>query len=139
MNEFVLDCSVTAAWCFKDENDAYADSVLESLRTSYALAPSIWAMEVANVLLVGERRKRLTDLESLQFIEMLDLMPIRVIDFGFDQIAGSVLPLAKKHALTVYDACYLALAQEEALPIATGDRVLRKAAKACGVPLFSPA
>ena len=59
MNRFVLDCSVAMAWCFGDEADAYSDRVLEELEQGTALVPCLWSLEVANVLLVAERRGRL--------------------------------------------------------------------------------
>ena len=54
MKRIVVDCSVVMAWCFEDEADEYADSVLDSLTDSEMLAPSVWPLEVANVLLVAE-------------------------------------------------------------------------------------
>ena len=71
MKRFVIDCSVVMAWCFVDEADEYADSVLDMLASAEAVAPSIWALEVANVLLVGERRNRLKEADSARFIELL--------------------------------------------------------------------
>jgi hypothetical protein len=61
----VVDSSVVMAWCFEDEVDKYADSVLDLLVDSEAIVPSIWPLEVANVLLVAERRQRLTEAGSL--------------------------------------------------------------------------
>ena len=46
------------------------------------------------------------------------------------------MALARKRKLTVYDAAYLELAKREALPLATLDRDLEKAAIAEGVALF---
>ena len=41
--KFVLDASVTAAWCFEDEGTKLAENVLESLsKGSEALVPSLW-------------------------------------------------------------------------------------------------
>jgi len=59
MADFVIDNSVVMAWCFADEEDEYADDVLASLESAEAIAPAIWPLEVGNVLLVAERRKRL--------------------------------------------------------------------------------
>ncbi len=44
--------------------------------------------------------------------------------------------LADRHALTLYDAAYLELAQRLDLPLATLDADLRRAAKALDVPLL---
>ena len=47
-----------------------------------------------------------------------------------------LMTLAREQKLTVYDAAYLELAKREALPLATLDRALEKAAVAEGVALF---
>ncbi len=59
MSEFVLDCSVAIAWLFDDEASDETDSVLEFLRTNNAIVPSIWRLEVVNVLVQAEKRNRL--------------------------------------------------------------------------------
>ncbi len=81
---FVLDCSVTMSWCFEDETDAYADSVQDALTSVRAVVPTIWPLEVANALIVGERRKRLDEARSTRFFAMLSGLPI-VVD---DETAG---------------------------------------------------
>ena len=53
----VIDCSLTMAWYFKDEATPYTSGVRASLATGRAVAPSVWPLEVANVLLMSERRK----------------------------------------------------------------------------------
>ena len=61
MNEFVLDCSATMAWCFSDEATRETEDLLDSLTSNRrAYAPSFWPLEVTNVLLVGERRDRIS-------------------------------------------------------------------------------
>ena len=53
--DFVIDTSVVMSWCFKDEINRYADVVLDLLEEATAFAPSIWPLEVGNVLLVADR------------------------------------------------------------------------------------
>ena len=59
--DFVIDTSVVMSWCFKDEIKRYADAILDLLEEATAFALSIWPLEVGNVLLVAERRKRLSE------------------------------------------------------------------------------
>jgi hypothetical protein len=66
------------SWCFKDESDKYADAVLERLCQATAFVPSIWPLEVINVLLVEEREKRLSEADSVRFITLLSQLPITV-------------------------------------------------------------
>jgi predicted nucleic acid-binding protein len=56
----VIDCSLTMAWYFKDEATPYTTAVRAALATERVVVPSLWSLEVANVLLMGERRKRST-------------------------------------------------------------------------------
>lgn len=132
---FVLDCSVTMSWFFEEEseNSAYADKVLERLKVEDALVPRLWHLEVLTVLLVSERRCRVTPTDSDRFLEYLSLLPITTDPMPVTIQDREVLGLARKYQLSSYDTAYLALAVGEALKIATQDRGLAAAAKALGV------
>lgn len=135
MSRFVLDCSVTAAWCFEDEADAYAEAMLDRLAEGEALAPALWPLEMANVLLVAERKNRLSRAQTERLVELLQGLPI-VIDNGTAERAmGKTLALARAQRLSSYDASYLELAMREGVPLATRDKALRMSAKRCGVAL----
>lgn len=136
MAEFVLDTSVAMAWCFEDEANPYADAVLDSLIDNAALAPSIWPLEVGNVLLVAERRKRMSQSESMRFLELLSSLPIKIESFSEQRMFEAVLNLARKQRLSSYDASYLDLAKQTGLKLATLDQSLRKAADRCGVAIY---
>jgi predicted nucleic acid-binding protein len=129
---FVLDASVTASWAFHDEDHPIASAALERIRTDEAIAPSLWRFEVRNTLIVGERRGRLTAAHTSAFLRELSRFGV-MIDQTPQEIA--ILTLARQHRLTVYDASYLELAQREAVPLATLDGELRRAAVALGIGL----
>jgi predicted nucleic acid-binding protein len=133
LSRFVLDASVTAAWCFADETTAYTEAVLEMLAASEALAPAIWPFEVANVLVMAERRKRITLSKTTNFLELLAGLAVSVDATGAAQTFDKVLSLARAHGLPTYDAAYLELAIREGLPLATLDTDLKKAARAVGL------
>ena len=76
--EFILDCSVTMAWYFKDEANAYAKAVRKSLIEVDAVVPGLWPLEVANILVLGERRQRSTEAEASMWLRYLQMLPIRV-------------------------------------------------------------
>ncbi|BBO16453.1 virulence associated protein VapC [Candidatus Brocadia pituitae] len=136
MKRFVIDCSVVMAWCFVDEADEYADSVLDMLASAEAVAPSIWALEVANVLLVGERRKRLKEADSARFIELLRELHITADNETADHALREILSIGREQGLSSYDAAYLELAMRHGLALATRDDALRRAAKRFGVRLI---
>lgn len=68
---FVLDASVTMAWCFADEVNPYSETVLDRLRQTDARVPAIWPFEVVNVLLMAERCRRLSEAQSNRFVQVL--------------------------------------------------------------------
>ena len=139
MTPLVLDCSVAMAWCFEDECDELADAALDALGTTDVWVPSLWPLEVANVLLVAERRGRLTPAASARFVELLRGLPILVDDGTHDRALGSVLWTARETDLSSCDAAYLDLAIRRGASMATRDSRLRAACAALGVPLFEPA
>jgi predicted nucleic acid-binding protein len=134
---FVIDNSVVMSWCFKDESSRYADTILDSLVESTAVVPSIWPLEVANVLLVAERKKRLSEADSIRFITLLSQLPISVEQVQSESVMIEILALAREHKLSSYDASYLNLAMSKGLPIATLDKGLRSAAKKAQVPILA--
>ena len=138
MVEFVLDGSLALAWYFKDEGDPYADAVAARFTSARALVPLIWPLEVANAVLMGERRQRSTEAQAAQWLIYLGFLPIAVDDETNNRAWGEVLSLARAHRLSAYDATYLELALRRGLPLATLDDRLKAAASAVGVPAFAP-
>ena len=131
---FVLDASITACWAFRDEQHSDADLALLRVRTEEAVVPSVWWFEVRNILVVNERRGRISLPDSSAFLLHLAKLPVRV-----DRVPDedSVLRIARACRLSVCDSAYLELAQREGLAIATLDADLRKAALREGVRLIS--
>jgi predicted nucleic acid-binding protein len=136
---FVVDTSIVMSWCFEDEENSYAEAVLESLESAQAFVPAIWPLEVGNVLLVAERKKRLSQAAVVRFLSLLDGLPITVEQETRDRMLKEIVSLAREHGLSTYDASYLDLAMRLDLPLATQDTSLAKAAKKCKVPAFEPA
>lgn len=136
---FVLDGSVTMVWGFEDEADEYAEAILERMPDLQAHVPSLWPLEVANALLVGERRRRITSAETARFLAILDAFPITVDDQTVAHAWADTMHLARAHNLSSYDAAYLELAIRLGLPLAALDGKLKTAAGAMGVPLFEGA
>ena len=133
---FVLDGSVTLVWGFTDENDDYATAILDKMPDLQAYVPNLWPLEVANALLVGERRGRTTPADIAQFLAILGTFPIAVDEETVARAWVETMSLARAHNLSSYDASYLELAMRRGLPVATLDSKLKAAAKAVGVPLF---
>jgi predicted nucleic acid-binding protein len=135
---FVLDCSVSSSWLFEDETNAYAESVEDSMATASALVPALWPIEIASVLLSGERRKRTTSARGEQFLRLLRSLPITIDDETASRAWEYSLDLARRYQISIYDATYLELALRRGLPIATLDDKLRAACQSAGVPEYQP-
>jgi len=133
---FVLDASVTLTWAFDDEHSVIADraEALLSAASAVAVVPELWWYEVRNILLVGERRKRITPEASASFLRQLANINAEVDSLKSE---GHLLDICRRHHLTVYDAAYLALAMRRAIPLATLDRALEAAAIAEGIKIVA--
>ena len=139
VSTFVLDGSVTLAWFFEDEISAYAEAVENSLEHAKAVVPSLWPLEVANTLIMGERRGRTTEGKAAQFVSLLTELPITVDEQSITAHAfGPIMALARAHRLSAYDAAYLELALRWELPLATLDKKMQSAAVAAGVKIYKP-
>lgn len=135
---FVLDASVALAWCFQDKGGHYVLEVLEALRESEAVVPSLWSLEVSNGLLVAERRGRLAPPGGQRFIETLLALPITVEPGSTRAAFGDTRRLARAHHLSAYDAAYLELSNRLGVPLATSNAALAAAAEGEGVGRFRP-
>jgi predicted nucleic acid-binding protein len=132
----VLDSSATLAWFYADETTPGIRRVFELLVRSGAWVPSLWRLEVANILEMGIRRGRHDIAFRQATLADLSLLPINLDPETDSQAWDATLKLAHRHRLTLYDAAYLELAQRRGLPLATLDGDLRNAANAESVQLL---
>jgi predicted nucleic acid-binding protein len=137
VSEFILDASFALRWCFEDEATAQTESTLTNLQDQEGVAwvPAIWRHEMLNGLGKGVTRGRLTRDKALLFWQEMQALPIRVVEIAVDE---TLLELALKHNLAVYDASYLSLAQARRLPLATVDGKLQQAAESVGIQIIRP-
>ena len=137
MRDFVLDCSIAISWIFPDEHSDYAEKILFLLEKQQAIVPSIWFLEIANVLLGGERRGRITQAQTTRALSLLTGLDIVVDTETENQSFGATLTLGREQGLASYDAAYLELAIRLGLPLATADKQLALSARRCGVSLVN--
>ncbi len=136
MSRFVLDASIVLTWCFPDENAAIAQHVATMFKQGgTAVAPSFWPHEVLNALLVGEKRKRISEKLVRSFLDDLATLPIALEQFPAEVVFERIQRLSREHGLTAYDAAYLDLALDSGLPLATLDEDLMRAGKKARVRL----
>jgi len=132
----VLDSSVTLAWVYVEQTSPEVDRVLQLVTSTGAWVPSLWRLEVANILEMGVRRGRHDMAFRDATLADLALLPISIDQDTEAHAWGATLRLAEQHRLTVYDAAYLELAKRRGLALATLDAELRSAAKAEQVALL---
>lgn len=122
------------ALCFEDEASERADRVLDHLGSTQAVVPTIWWFEVRNVLVVNERRGRITPDRSAEFLAIVNKLPITL---DRDPAESVVLEMARQHQLSVYDAAYLELVKRRNCVLCTLDQKLERAARSAGVEVFA--
>ena len=124
------------AWLFEDETTRTTEAILDRLKFEEALVPTLWTYEVGNVLLMAERRKRITEAQGRRFTRLLESLPIRISDSNLNSLWSNAVVVAREHGLSVYDGTYLDLAMREGIALATRDKALRKAAKKLGIEIY---
>jgi predicted nucleic acid-binding protein len=131
---FVLDTSVTLGALFEDEQDDYSLKVLHSMADAQAVVPALWHLELGNILGRALKAGRITASGLSENWNQLSALGIRVLPTPDDARLWAERSLEWK--LTAYDCCYLELARQQRLPLATKDAPLAAAAKRIGVSLY---
>ena len=73
----VVDASVAAAWCLRDEEgSARADVVMDRLSDETGVVPGIFWHEIRNVLIVAERRGRIDPDATEHHMNRLRILPL---------------------------------------------------------------
>jgi predicted nucleic acid-binding protein len=133
----VVDSSVGFAWIHPNQATEATERLLDEVACGAAIVvPVLWFFEIANSLLVLQRRKKLTAAERKIGIETLSKLPLTVDEESGKTAFGRVSELAEQYDLTVYDATYLELAIRRKLPLASRDDALNASAKKAGVKSF---
>ena len=124
----VLDASMTIAWLFQDERTAATEAALRRVVADGAVVPSLWRLEVANILRNAVRRHRCDNAYVDRSLQRLRRLAIQTDNETDDRAWGTTLGLASEQDLTVYDAAYLELAIRTNSPLACCDGPLLAAA-----------
>lgn len=136
---FVLDASVALLWLVPSTHPAgvdYAEATLVALKDAQAVVPSLWALEVANVVAKLEAKAIVTEADSQRYVALLGQLHIVTDPATATHALGDTLNLARRYRLSAYDAAYLELALRTGLPLATLDAGLAKAAATAGVQIL---
>ena len=135
----VLDASMALSWLFERKNKKEAecaDRILIAMNGTDVLVPSLWHTEIMNALLIGERRKIVTEAQVIDYLNRLSLLPITTDNATVVSRCDSIMALAREHELTAYDATYLDLALRHNATLATFDVKLADAMCHAGGVIF---
>lgn len=139
MAAVVLDASVTLAWALPDEaGSAAAHAIFLRVGRDAAIVPMTWRTEVGNGLLSAERRKRILRQRINEVSRNLSALPIEIDAETNARAWNASMDLARRHALTLYDAVYLELALRRGVQLATFDAALARAALAEKIGVATP-
>lgn len=133
----VVDASMTIAWLFDDERTPAAHNVMMQVVADGAIVPSLWRLEVANVLRNAVRRGRCDEAFADRTLERLDCLKFNIDDKTDEHAWGATRALSREQGLTPYDASYLELAIRTGFPLASCDGELLAAAKRRSVETYT--
>jgi predicted nucleic acid-binding protein len=137
LRAFVLDSSIALGWML-DRPIPARSALARKLITGGDLpvVPLLWRHEVANAVVISERRGRLTTAQVRTLMaDLEEFSGVVEVDPVYVQIS-SLIETAQRANLTAYDATYLELAIRRGLPLATLDDKLRDAARQAGLELI---
>jgi len=132
----VLDASLLIAWLLEEDAAMSAPELAEILEHETIVVPAHWSAEVGNALLINLRRGRLPSnrlemmLDDCSAFEISAEPPISI------EKISALARLAAAQNLTFYDAAYVQLALERAIPLGTLDQDMRSAATRLGIRVF---
>ena len=132
----VIDASMTVAWLFSDERSEVPQTVLRRVAAEGALVPSLWRLEIANVLRNAVRRRRCDAGYATRCLQRLGRLQIIVDPETDAQAWGRTRQLSTEHDLSIYDAAYLELAVRRRRPLASRDAALIRAGRKTGLDVM---
>ena len=132
----VLDCSAALSWCFEDEMTVASRRLLTTVMDGEVVVPSLWHLEIINILQMAERKNRITQAQTTEFLTLLGKLNIAVDEQTSLRAFNGTIDLCRLTSLTAYDAAYLELALRRGLKLASKDKMLLKISKALGVKVL---
>lgn len=114
------------------EEDRLADEALQRIQKDGVVVPALWFLEVANGILVSQRRGGVSIATSASFIGLVEALPIDQDKVQPWSVFATVLFLGRSFELTSYDAVYLELVLRIGGTLATFDGQLAEAVRKAG-------
>ncbi len=109
--------------------------LLQADKPAKFYVPLLFYAECANVLWQYVRLASYTASEARQSLENLKQLELEVVDTFI--LTTEALEIAMTHGITVYDACYVELANRLSIPLVTADKKLVNALASTSYPIQS--
>ena len=135
----VLDASAALAWLFRRQacrEAMVADHLLDELEAATVRVPTLWHIEVANAVLVAERRGAVTETQVSTYLQRLSQLPIETDSTPPSARQEGIVSLGRRFGLSAYDASYLDLAIRSGALMATFDQKLAAATRQVGIEVY---
>ncbi len=131
----VIDGSAVLGLLLPDERKTESSHTLRIAPEAKTVVhvPAHWWVELANGVLMAERRKRITLAAAAEILSLVQALDVATDNETAGRSISDVMALARQKKLTAYDAAYLELAIRVGATLASNDKDLLKAATECGV------
>lgn len=132
---YVVDASCVIPLLVPEAHSDRIDALFESDGSSL-YAPSLLLVECANVLWKYVRRHKITLDEARG--SLADLQNLGILLVPTEGLLKEAFNWATEAGITVYDACYAALAEALSAPVVTADHALAEACRARQCSVLTP-
>ena len=125
-DDLVVDASLVAAFLLREPGGSKFDPILSAVAEGKAAlhVPALFPFEMSNILLMAERRRRITASQREGLCGELALIPFVADPPPSAAVSRRLMALAAEHRLTAYDAAYLELSERLDVPLVTLDQDL---------------
>lgn len=127
MTPIVLDCSIVLKWFFEEAGTTAALAVRQHIaqRDAEGWLPTLALAEFANIVWHKTERREIDTPTARAHLD--DFLKLPLGRMPLDSLVHPALRLAHEWHITVYDACYVALAHHLRAPLYTADQRLARA------------
>lgn len=125
VRKLIVDASVGIKWYLPEEQNLTADIILHQFNANKIdiVVPFLFRLEVVNSLLSATLSKRITYALAESSVRNFLKQGFNIIDLSAQNYRG-IYEFAHKYSLSVYDANYVLLAEQENCNFVTADRKL---------------
>ena len=119
MTGIVADASVFGPIFLDDEEADIIPGLIDAFISGAVVVPTHWRLEVASLLQSATKRERIDPPGFERARALIEATPVTIDPETGARALDRTWTLAERHALTIYDATYLELAERLGHPLAS--------------------